>query len=200
MIKIKSIILKVWNYIIFLVFNLGATSLAFIPEVIILIILIIISDSILILPLFWIFILIKLTLIIKEIIISKRINNYFIFYDVSWFNLYIVFQKVDKKKMLTLDCDTKFEELMYMTKNLDDRFLKKNKNYIALTHDTIINGIGNIEGLTIKKKFYLYTDNLDKLQYQIFLCKNTKNKCKIRRWGRRPRKFYYVRLKYEGVE
>lgn len=197
---IEKVILKVWNYIIFIVCSLMLTFLVFIPDVIILIILISIIDSTLILLLFRMYILIKLTLIIKEIVISKRINNYFIFYDVSWLNLYIVFQKVDKKKMLDMDCDTKFNELKDMSNLLDDRFLKKNKNYIAITHDTIINGIEKVKGLKIKRKIYLYTNNLDTLQYQIFLCKNTKNKCRIRKWGNRPRKFYYVSFKYEGIE
>jgi len=199
MIKIKRISLKVWNYIIFLVFNLIFTFLAFIPEVIILFILTNISDNILIFPFLWIFISIKLILMSREIIISKRINNYFIFYDISWFNLYLVFQKVDKKKISNMDCDTKFEELKCMPQNLDDRFLKKGKTYITITHDTIIKGIEKIEGIEIKRRFYLYSNNLDKLQYQIFLCKNIKNKCKIRRAGRMKRRFYYVRFKYNNT-
>ncbi len=198
--KIKKMSLKVWKTIIIAMFNLICFLLIFIPELIMFVILKNIFDNNFLNLYFELYILIKLTLMIKEIIISKRINNYFIFYDVKWLNLYMVFQKVDKKKMQDMDCNTKFEELKDMSNKLDARFLKKNKCYIAITHDTIINGIENSKGFKIKKKLYLYTDNLDKLQYQIFLCKNTKNKCKIRRWGRLPRKFYYVRFKYEGVE
>lgn len=194
--KIKESLCKIWNTIVCFVISSILSLITFVPEIILLIIWNYYCRNIsIILPI--VIIIIKSILIIKEKIITKRLNDYFIMYDIKWFNLFLIFQQVNKKEIEKKSCEIKYEELKNMSENFDISFLNPNKIYITITHDTIIKGLKKMKGVKIKKEIYLYSKNLDKLQFQIFLCKNTKNKCIIRRAGKMERKFYYVRFKYQ---
>jgi hypothetical protein len=200
--NIKIKFLKIWNNGICFIIGTMLTSIAFIPEILIFIFLINYFNEPFILIIFCVFILLKAKLIVNEVIISKRINDYFIMYDIKWLNLYMLFQKVDKKKIMTKDCETKYKELRNMTDSFDLSILNPKRNYITVTHNTVMQSLKKIPGINIKKKIYLYTQNLDKIQFQIFLCKNKSNNCRIRRARILKRKFYFVKFKYyeKGAE
>nr|WP_312579572.1 hypothetical protein [Sedimentibacter sp.] len=165
--KIKKLLWRLWNTIVYYTTITILSLIPFIPEIILLVIWYYYCKNIsIILPL--VIIIMKSVLILKEKIITKRLNDYFIMYDIKWLNLYLIFQQVNKKEIKKKSCELKYEELKNMSENFDISLLKPQRNYITITHGTIIKGLKKIKGIEIQREIYLFSKNLDKLQFQIF--------------------------------